>query len=342
MENQNSCMISLGLEREKNEVYLSENHLTHFHDSIFNLYAKYGETAKSIRKIKDLVRVLAGTGTGFSQLQKKVKTQLLKMQSTGNPVINQIIDRDDIKINMHCVPSLHKIPAHCHPGKINIIYVLAGSLQIEQSSLRQHSISYCDRISSKNPCVGLKNYRNIHMIRAISQPCIFLSIRLKNTHTYQQKNTRNANKRISMFFLGLLMCPLGFASDLMKITCKPENTSQQEAKSALHINAKSDKSEKCAKELLKQANQLREDMAAREDLTDEEDAYQATQLYLRAAKLGNAEAQYWLGVMYLDGVGITDDTDEAFRWVSAAAEQEYPAAKELLHIMLTTDEILDC
>ncbi len=84
------------------------------------------------------------------------------------------------------------------------------------------------------------------------------------------------------------------------------------------------------------ANKLRLNTGAYQDL------YQASQLYKQEAIKGNAEAQYWLGVMYVDGSGITEDSDEALRWVAMSAEQNFPLAQKLLHHFLTTDEVLDC
>ena len=72
------------------------------------------------------------------------------------------------------------------------------------------------------------------------------------------------------------------------------------------------------------------------------DYYEAAQLYKNAALQGNAEAQYWLGVMCFDGLGITDDRDDAMHWLALSADQNYPPAKKLLHHILNTDDTSDC
>ncbi len=41
------------------------------------------------------------------------------------------------------------------------------------------------------------------------------------------------------------------------------------------------------------------------------------------AKQGNANAQYNLGVMYNEGLGVPQDYAEGVRWYRKAAEQEY-------------------
>lgn len=46
--------------------------------------------------------------------------------------------------------------------------------------------------------------------------------------------------------------------------------------------------------------------------------------------------------MYLDGSGITEDSDEALRWVAMSSDQNYPPAEKLLNHLLTREEIPDC
>lgn len=40
------------------------------------------------------------------------------------------------------------------------------------------------------------------------------------------------------------------------------------------------------------------------------------------AEQGDADAQLWMGVMYKDGLGVSQDFETALRWLSLAAEQE--------------------
>jgi len=58
------------------------------------------------------------------------------------------------------------------------------------------------------------------------------------------------------------------------------------------------------------------------------DLAQAAALYERAAKLGNAEAQFNLGNMYLLGEGVPRDDDWAFTWFREAAHQGHPLAQK--------------
>ena len=73
-----------------------------------------------------------------------------------------------------------------------------------------------------------------------------------------------------------------------------------------------------------------------------EDQYSAAVWYKKWAERGDAEAQYWLGVMYLDGNGFTEDESLALQWVSASSDQGFKPAKKVLKYMLENDEVLGC
>lgn len=53
---------------------------------------------------------------------------------------------------------------------------------------------------------------------------------------------------------------------------------------------------------------------------------EALQYFLKAASLGNMEAQNWLGWMYANGQGTIQNYNEAFKWTSKAAQQGHIGA----------------
>ncbi|MEQ8601113.1 MAG: tetratricopeptide repeat protein [Devosia sp.] len=57
---------------------------------------------------------------------------------------------------------------------------------------------------------------------------------------------------------------------------------------------------------------------------DAEDYADALRILHPLAKAGEAEAQYYLGEMYSNGLGIAQDHEEAVRWYRLAAEQDHP------------------
>jgi TPR repeat protein len=55
-----------------------------------------------------------------------------------------------------------------------------------------------------------------------------------------------------------------------------------------------------------------------------------------ATNFGNADAQYDLARMYLDGLGVNKDATQAARWLHLAAEKNHAEAQALLGQLLFT------
>jgi TPR repeat protein len=54
------------------------------------------------------------------------------------------------------------------------------------------------------------------------------------------------------------------------------------------------------------------------------------ELFTKAAEMGNPQAQYCLGMCYLDGTGVSYNREIAIQWLQKAAQQGLPAAKAQL------------
>ena len=59
-----------------------------------------------------------------------------------------------------------------------------------------------------------------------------------------------------------------------------------------------------------------------------QDKAEAVRWYTKAAEQGHAEAQLFLGAMYDNGEGVTENTAEAIRWFNKAAEQSDVSIQE--------------
>lgn len=57
---------------------------------------------------------------------------------------------------------------------------------------------------------------------------------------------------------------------------------------------------------------------------------EAFEYYLKAARQGDAEAQYNLGVCYRKGYGVEKDLTEAVKWLRKAADQGFAEAQDML------------
>jgi TPR repeat protein len=65
-------------------------------------------------------------------------------------------------------------------------------------------------------------------------------------------------------------------------------------------------------------------------LAVERDLTRAAELFMQAAKAGDAEAQYAISVMYQTGVGKPQDSQQADQWLQRSAAQGYPVARDKL------------
>ena len=63
---------------------------------------------------------------------------------------------------------------------------------------------------------------------------------------------------------------------------------------------------------------------------DKKQYSEAVPWYRKAAEQGYAEAQYWLGMCYYCGAGVTEDKTQAAAWYRKAAEQGYAEAQSWL------------
>ena len=62
------------------------------------------------------------------------------------------------------------------------------------------------------------------------------------------------------------------------------------------------------------------------------DYLKALSLYKQAAKQGNCKAQYMIGYMYHNGLGVEKDYREAFYWFEKASSNNYSLAKKYVEL----------
>lgn len=82
--------------------------------------------------------------------------------------------------------------------------------------------------------------------------------------------------------------------------------------------------------------QVQADLSKAYDAYDNGDYQAAASLFLASAQLGKAEAQLNLGILYLNGLGVDQNNQEAVRWIRMAAERgEAQAQANMGHFILT-------
>ena len=74
----------------------------------------------------------------------------------------------------------------------------------------------------------------------------------------------------------------------------------------------------------------------------QKDLYRAGIWYRRAAEGGCAEAQYQVGVMLLDGEGMTEDSNEGLEWIFRASQADHIKATSVFNYLMENPVALDC
>ena len=287
---------------------------------ILKLYQYSGESTFTITNSEKIISRLVKSQYRLESILPHYLHVLDNSERAREHRIIRFVANSNFRISAHIIPSEFEIPTHLHPSKMSFTYLLKGKLEIKQLSLTSSDAPYYCQLNDNKMCAGLIKLRNIHRIRSMHQPCVFLSIRI----TAPQKIL--ANKKVRYFTRSVLASTLLYILPIFTLLHSASANDRNQINTATTVqNA-------VTHNQLLLANQLRK----------RQDFYEAVQLYKKVSKQGNAEAQYWLGVMYFDGSGITDDRDEAMHWIGLSSDQNYPPAQKLLQYLLNTEEVLDC
>ena len=303
---------------------------------MLKLYKKHGETRYCIDKIQQEVLKICQTRLNTEQLIKNISPLDTYVQEYNSYYVIRIIHTKSLKIALHIAPSGRKLPVHSHPDSVNALLVKTGGVEVQQTSQPGfNNLTKQVSLTSDTCSAGLQRFFNLHSLQTTQPLNVFFSIRCKVSKSLMasfQLSFHNKLKLACAF--GLLMAPIvsGGFSDFRSHQANTQLASIKNSEtSVLPDSKRGDQGE-----TIKQANRLRSGS------NDDEQHVQAFELYRMAAERHSAEAQYWLSIMYLKGMGVTDDDDEALHWVSASADQNYEPAQELLHHLLVSDVALDC
>ncbi len=72
------------------------------------------------------------------------------------------------------------------------------------------------------------------------------------------------------------------------------------------------------------------------------DEYKAFYYCSLAAESGHADAQFELGLLFLDGIGTEDSEEDAIHWLSRASGQGHEQAQRVLEYIFNGDFIAGC
>ncbi len=289
---------------------------------VLKQYKKLGETKAAIVKIQKEVNRLVKNKYKIASVLPNYIQLLKEVETTREHKIIRLADDKYFKAAIHIIPSHFEIPAHLHIGQISAVNIQQGALQIGQSTLNDNEKNYQCTLQEQQTCVGLPRLRNMHHIQTTTDACIFISFRLSKKKPLSMVNKlRTIIASMAIMVLPDILHAFPVAAVKNQIIASYQFAANTYEQSNSNV---------------RKANKLRTSEGAKENL------YIAAQIYKQEAKKGNAEAQYWLGIMYLEGLGITDDSDEALHWIALSSDQEYPPAKKALHKILTTEYVSDC
>lgn len=293
------------------------SHFNTISNTMLQQYKKHGETTKCIVVIQDQIeKYYHSRLINHTEIQRIVEEYFNKYANTElQHIVCRIVENEDIKVSLHLTGAGLKIPVHSHPGSLNSLLVVKGALSIKQYCLIDTKLSAKDAVLKRNTCsVGLQKQYNTHALEATTPFNVFFTIRCKVTN--RSINYLIKKKLSTLFTLGFFLLASPASYTLPETINRPVYEIKHD------------------REVLFYANKLRKN--------NEEDQYNAATIYQKYANQNNPEAQYWLGYMYLQGIGITEDDDEALKWIAASAEQEYAPATKLLNYILTAEVALDC
>ena len=300
------------------------NLLQKIRTKILQVYAATGEMQQSIDTIKLHTEKLS------NQIIKSVQSAGIStfLNSSKQHQKFILVDDDKIKLALHIMPKGAEIPLHAHPGLFSMIFVSRGLLKVTyQSRFSRQKLSENNVIELTGrgeTSLGLPELNNLHQISALSDQTTFFSLRVSKSEKNKQ--------RFAMSIPKLLMSS-------MLISFAAYTVSKPTTVHALELN-KTAMAKYSNDGITSRINRFNVEQFRNSEL--EEDQYSAAVWYKTRAERGDAEAQYWLGVMYLDGNGFTEDANLALKWVGAASDQGFKPAVKVLKYMLESNEALGC
>lgn len=291
--------------------------------NMLTIYSRFGENTECMKCIQEEIKHFYQSKLKqHDGIKEIIHSHLISGSKVDAQKAYKIVDNNKFKVALHITRKGIKFPIHSHPRSLNSLLVIRGTVKVNQ-------YGWADLIPKSKECslnagicsVGLQKNYNVHTLETEAPFNVFVSIRCK---VLRQKILQYKLPKLFALGLGLLASFSSYAAQQVSVISLLSTSTQ----SNMHQQVESNM------ELVSRANSLR--------VKNEEAQYDAAQLYKVAANKNNPEAQYWLGYMYLMGMGITEDNDEALNWIAASARQSYPPAENLLNRLLDTESEYDC
>ena len=149
----------------------------HLSRRMLRQYEYHGETKHCIDKIKQEANKLCHTKLNKQHIMQSMRPFDVHVMEDNCHYVFRIIQDEQLDVALHLTPAGTKFPLHAHSDTLNLLVVLAGTLQIEQASLKNPS-QVDKKILTKDACsIGLLKFFNHHSIKTTAPLTAFFSIR---------------------------------------------------------------------------------------------------------------------------------------------------------------------
>lgn len=330
-------MMELTLRLNKNSSlnnYLRNKDLTNLQKHFADNYQREGESTYCVNNLRAYAKSYYQLLKKSTFYQSDFKRLVATARKNNCHQVYSLEKTDAIKVSLHIMPKGSEIPTHAHPNQFSLLIVDSGKLEIVQNSWGTSSIETDNSklLNSGDISIGLPIRDNLHQLKAVSETVTFFSIRMTCLQDCLQGNRQNEQSASSLFLNRFVASALCFLIPFMSSTSRAGEVQELYSGYKVMPLAKSFVSKPTSRI---QAGRFRQSGNYNQQV-------EAVNWYVSSARRGNAESQYWLGVMHLDGNGTTEDDEEAFKWVSLSADQGYKPAVTLLDHLITSDFDLEC
>lgn len=269
-----------------------------------------------------------------------------------------VYDDEKCRAGLLYIPPKSRMPMHDHKESIGIAHVLKGTPVISQANLSEKNnnipgIFKLNQVIEHKLKPGDSSFvfpqkNNIHGFYSNNSPCLLFNIifyKKKYQHDFYQPievvQEKSKNSKKFTLLKKYLSCSFIINLSLTNMAMGICDKELLNSKPQIEISANQLSSLiKCSKSGNVSA-QFKLAMLYTEEskIQNLNDAYYWN---FQAAKNGHPEAQYHVGVMLLDGIGVTQDEFEAIEWLFKSSQAGHIKATEIFTYIMENPEPLEC
>lgn len=309
---------------------LPDKELRELQSRVLTTYGELGESMQTIEELDVITKKYYQQLSATKFYNDDFKRLIADAAECQQYHAYALYHKEALEVSVHILPRGMSISCCDQPcDSFCMTIVEYGTLRKKYSKTNQSIFTSVDLnpiklLSRGDTCVELPDSATSHELKAMSDVVVFLRIRIK----YPKASRPGLISRLfTNRFVTSALClvlPIISGSPSAQATDISIRTASGSTKVAFRGSLSK-----------RQAAMYRQS-------DDYANQVGAAEWYKKSAQAGDAESQYWLGVMYLDGSGITEDDDEALYWIGQSAAQNYPPAEKLLDHLLATNFDMDC